>query len=1411
MQASHRQSKDRRVARDRPRLERRLRQKPAFFVDNPITLPQLSSFSSKKNIFHETHDCYEGDEYELPAAPRILLCIFDPKRDADCSLLAGGAPAEESLCAEVKLEIAQGLTLERQAFEAHMRIKNGLKHISLDELSVTVNFADENGNPIEASSDPDNTSAQFFIRLDSIEHLANVQEDANNLDSNGTVNPSSTADIYWLIIPAPGASEGIESGKLYYVGATLRYNMSGEEHVTEISPDYIFVKPMPQLRLDYFLPREVVGDDAFTDEIEEPIPYTLGLRAGNFGSGTAHQVAISSAQPEILENDQGLKIEFAIDNSEVNGEPATPNLLAELGDIPPQAAGVARWNMRCSLSGYFDEFSAELSHADDLGGELTALIKQENVFTHTLIHDVLVELPGRDSIRDFLVTDDPTATAPDYTVFESEYQDHEVPELSDTAELTPLPDEPNRFILSFSTPPSSTCLCVTLPDPGNGAQPLKEVSRTDAAGQSYAYEYNDDGQLVRQTDPSGKSQRYEYDEQGRLHKSIDGSGNAIVREYSAVPSSGSSSSCSSCSGGLFSSSESDSMERLTRISYPTFTKEFRYDSDGRVSDEVYSFTGGQSITTSYNYDAFGRVQSISGPGGSVSYAYDAMGQKIAVSDPSGTTSFAYDDWGNLQSLTDAAGQMTRFDYDNAGKLLHEIRPLNQQTSFDYDPQGRLDTITDAKLQVTDYGYDDQSRLETIAYADGRSVTLSYDADGNLAGYDDGVTSATYEYDALGRKTKETVDYGSFSKSFSYSYAANGLKSSFTAPDGTVYEYSYGDNNELREISIPNLGAISFADYQWTRPARIVYPGGSTREMDYDGLMRLTQLTSTTAGGNVLLDYSYEYDNSGNIMSKNTEHGEYSYGYDSASRLTGAEHPILDDESYAYDEVGNRTSASNAEGEIAHNANNELERYGELEYEYDDNGNMTEVILSGQVVFVYHYNDDNRLVKVEGGNNNTIAEYYYDPFGRRLWKDANQTRTYFFYSDEGLVAEFDVSGSEVRSYGYQPDSTWSTDPLWMRYNNAYYFYQNDHLGTPQKLTAQNGMLVWSATYSTFGEASVDIETVKNNLRFPGQYYDAETGLHYNGNRYYDPRVGRYMSVDPIGFVGGDNNLYAYANSNPLNQFDHLGMASFRDIQAHELFYTWHMGWIDEKHALRNAGEASLRKAWKKMKNASDGENIDFYLMLIQPLKSLRADFCVKVAPKDPNHADPFIHRKNQLLYAWKTITMQFEEFQGQFPQNLEPFNMLAHMDLYETPSSFSTEDLISNLIFFYSIVNGKNAETLVNTYAGRFTPLSEDERVLSEAIWLFSLHPRPGHKLWEPKYFKHDEFLKIDFRKLLSMRKSPSCCTYNAFEVGLRAQQILPAYIAKFGPRKFPVYFQTYMGMSEGVTLLKQINKWEWNI
>ncbi|MCE4554268.1 hypothetical protein LXT13_07380 [Pelomonas sp. P8] len=378
-------------------------------------------------------------------------------------VLSPAAFAQETICAKVKIEIKQELAFERQGFEAEMKISNSTDTSLLENISVDVKVADELGTPVSISTDPNDLSAKFFIRLAKKENIAAV-------DGTGTVAPRSTARIEWLLIPSPGAAGSSPLGKKYLVGATLRYRYNGEDTELNVSPGVITVKPVPLLRLDYFLPAEVEADDPLTPEIEPVVPFTLGVRVRNNGLATASNLKIDSAQPKIVENKQGLLIGFKLTGSYINDMPAQNTLIANFGDIPGNSAKMARWIMETTLSGKFTEFTASFSHADELGGALTSLVQATNA--HVLVRDVKVDLPGRDAVRDFFARDGDILR-----IYESDGPDTEVTDQSALATLAPS-GAGNGFTLNF--PVTAGFVYVKLKDPFDGQKPIGTVQRSDA-------------------------------------------------------------------------------------------------------------------------------------------------------------------------------------------------------------------------------------------------------------------------------------------------------------------------------------------------------------------------------------------------------------------------------------------------------------------------------------------------------------------------------------------------------------------------------------------------------------------------------------------------------------------------------------------------------------------------------------------------------------------------------------------------------------------------------------------------------------------------------------------------------------------------------------------------------------------
>ena len=278
----------------------------------------------------------------------------------------------------------------------------------------------------------------------------------------------------WLIIPTAGAGGTDPLGQTYLVGGSVDFQIAGGQRSLELFPAPIRVRPQPLLQVDYFLPFIVQADDPFTPAVEPPVPFTLGARVFNSGHGNARNLQITSGQPKIVENEQGLLIGFRLQGTSVNGSPTEPSLNATFGTIAPGSCGVVSWEMLTTLSGQFVEFDASYTHAPELGGELTSLI--DSTSANLLVHEMLVDLPGRDSVRDFLAdTNNDPQFMPDQ-IYESDCTDLPVNPVIGSTMGAPTFSNPD---ISLTTTLFAGWVFTRVPDPAEGLIPLVSMSRSD--------------------------------------------------------------------------------------------------------------------------------------------------------------------------------------------------------------------------------------------------------------------------------------------------------------------------------------------------------------------------------------------------------------------------------------------------------------------------------------------------------------------------------------------------------------------------------------------------------------------------------------------------------------------------------------------------------------------------------------------------------------------------------------------------------------------------------------------------------------------------------------------------------------------------------------------------------------------
>ena len=295
----------------------------------------------------------------------------------------------------------------------------------------------------------------------------------------------------------------------------------------------------------------------------------------------------------------------------------------------------------------------------------------------------------------------------------------------------------------------------------------------------------------------------------------------------------------------------------------------------------------------------------------------------------------------------------------------------------------------------------------------------------------------------------------------------------------------------------------------------------------------------TATSTLINKADYLYNGVGNRTSLTDRRGAQTFGYDNLDRLTSASHPLLGTpQSFTYDPVGNRTTAGNVT-----NAGNQLTADATNSYQYDDNGNLTrKTLLATGDYTQYSYDAENRLTKVEDfvAGNPTPAftsTYRYDGLGRRIEKVANGQTKRYIYDGEDILLEYDGANVLQARYTHGPGID---EPIAVTKGGNTFFYHQDGLGSVTDLTDGAGATAKSYACDAYGTILEFPGTLDQPYTYTGREFDAESGLYYYRARSYDSVVGRFLEKDPIGFRGGDMNLYAYVSGSPLKWTDPFGL-------------------------------------------------------------------------------------------------------------------------------------------------------------------------------------------------------------------------------------------------------------------------------
>ncbi|EOL8978583.1 RHS repeat-associated core domain-containing protein [Cronobacter turicensis] len=680
---------------------------------------------------------------------------------------------------------------------------------------------------------------------------------------------------------------------------------------------------------------------------------------------------------------------------------------------------------------------------------------------------------------------------------------------------------------------------------------------TDESGAQWVSSYDAAGNLTEGCDPTGVCAHYIYDTLGQLREAdVPGRGLtrydydhygflAVIQEAGA----GETRLHHSPRGTLLDKRDAsgditryfwDMKDRLAAMQ-TSVGQEIRIEYNRE--DEPVRYTDEAGRETRFDYNATGMVTAChTADGAQTGYEYDPEDRLHAVINQNGERwTLSRDALGRVVTETDYWGQATRYQWDRGDQLVSRLDPLGREVRYGYDRAGRVRERRSGDTLTARYHYDDGGRL-----------TLCENPWRRLA----------WRYDRAGRVLCEDQD----GFQLRYGYTARGLPDYRESDAGHRVGYAWNENDRLIRVQLNDDAPIELRYDETGRLANEQLSPSILRAMQYDAQGRLTA-QEVTQGDLPLFASGFAYDRAGNMtLRQDSQWGDDRYRYDPVGRLVAHSEPDGALRQFVHDAAGNHLptriqAVDDSPGGWFREGVHEGVRYV-----FDRAGELRQRrhLQTGEAKEDFLWDENRQLIAVRKGERQ--VRYGYDALGRRVFKETPEETRWFYWQGDALAGEtvtrtaaplaplslFDTGGRikreqaqatlfhQMREYVYYPGTF---RPLALLTQEAgvreSWHYHCDPNGAPVRITSIEGEIVWSERAGAWGEKGpVYASRIDNPLRFQGQYFDPETGLHYNRYRYYDPAIAAYISQDPIGMLGG-GNPYRYA-PNALMWIDPLGL-------------------------------------------------------------------------------------------------------------------------------------------------------------------------------------------------------------------------------------------------------------------------------